>query len=104
MTTDFDQKIAALQREIEELQKQKLAAESMTEEERLAEFLHKHMCHHNHTDACSWYYEMDHKIHNWSGYAHGQYFDLACRCINARKENNVSEKAMADILKAIFRF
>jgi len=46
---------------------------------RLAEVLHKKLCHSNHTDGCSWMYG------DWSKptYAHGHYYDKAERMYKA---------------------
>lgn len=45
-----------LQKQLEETQKKIKELESLTESQRLAEFLHDIMCHWNHTDGCGWYY------------------------------------------------
>lgn len=44
---------------------------TLPENQQLAILLHEHLCYGNHTDSCSWYYEMKNGIeHKWDGYAH----------------------------------
>ena len=34
---------------------------------------HEKTCHHNHTDGCSWFYEIKHNTHNWDSFAHKEF-------------------------------
>ena len=43
----------------------------------LAIFLHKTQCNHNHTDACPWHYEIEKGVHDWSAWAHNEYYKKA---------------------------
>lgn len=71
-TEDFDEQIAAKRREIEELERRKLAARE-SPLQKLADAIHGIECHWNHTDGCSWHYE------SWEkpGYAREQYLKKA---------------------------
>ena len=52
--------------------------ETLPEEERLAIYLHKRMCHLNHTDGCYFYYEVTEGfIHDWKGNVHAEYLQKA---------------------------
>lgn len=53
----IDKKIEDLQKQIEKLKEEKSSLEAMPDEQRLAEALHKKLCHLNHTDCCGWDYE-----------------------------------------------
>jgi hypothetical protein len=52
------------------------------EEQELAIFLHKELCHYNHADGCSWEYEKDRKT-PWCGlyFAHNEYLGMARRML-----------------------
>lgn len=53
----------------------------LSEEQQLAIFLHQHLCTANHTDGCSWGYEIHGVIEDWEGYAHKKYLEMAKRMI-----------------------
>ena len=38
--------------------------------ERIAIVLHDLICRHNHTDGCSWFYELKDKVHDWEKAEH----------------------------------
>lgn len=66
------------QKEIEKLRQEAKQVKTMKPKYVLAEKLHECLCHHNHTDACGWFYEK-----NWddpwnSEYsAHSRYLEKA---------------------------
>lgn len=69
-----------LQRQADELKEQLAAVEAeirrqdgLPEVERLAEHIHKKMCHFEHTEACGWYYEDN----DWTKWAHARYLEQA---------------------------
>lgn len=43
----------------------------------LADALHSLLCHWNHTDGCSWGYEVHNGVIDWTGYAHRSYLEKA---------------------------
>lgn len=53
----------------------------LDEEQQLAIFLHQNLCTVNHTDGCSWGYEIHGVIEDWEGYAHKKYLEMAKRMI-----------------------
>jgi hypothetical protein len=68
--------------------------------QKLAIKLHKTLCHCNHTDCCSWYYEFVEDIaHNWEDYAHKKYLKMADDMLNVT--DNVDEiMALVDCINA----
>lgn len=51
---------------------------NQTEEQRLAEELHAMLCRQDHTEGCSWGYEVSGSGKGWdSGYTHGEYLKRA---------------------------
>lgn len=70
MVKDFDAEIAAHQKEIEKLEAAKSAFEEMTYDQQLAKTLHDAFCRWNHTDGCSWYYEVHEDIDDWTAQSH----------------------------------
>ena len=75
---------------IDDLKKQrdaldaKIAAETartagMTLEQRLADVLHRKLCHWNHIDECGWQYET-----NWDHGTHNRYLLRARKILNSR--------------------
>lgn len=70
----------ALQEAIEIERKRVAKLMAMPQEKQLAIALHDATCKHNHTDACSWYYEMTKEgDHGWEGPAHSEYLDRAAK-------------------------
>lgn len=57
-----------IQQQIEEL---------YSEDKKLAIFLHSKHCHHNHTDGCSWFYDINDGLHDWNAYSHKDWLQKA---------------------------
>lgn len=74
-----------LQREYEDL---------LPENQRMAILLHEKLCKYDHTDQCSWYYEIDGIEHDWNRYQHKEYLEKADKLIS--KGINI------DIMKIVF--
>lgn len=82
MLTEFDlEKLEEKQRRLtEEIEDAKKLIEDQKSKPRNYQFafkLHDMFCCTNHTDGCSWYYEIKNNRHDWSGYAHKRYLDSA---------------------------
>ena len=60
-----------------ELQQVEQAEAKLTPEELLAIDLNGSLCNWNHTDGCSWLYEVKNNVHEWNGYAHAKYLEAA---------------------------
>jgi hypothetical protein len=61
----------------------------------LARELHSVACTHNHTDGCSWFYEIHKGIDNWHEYAHSEWLK------RSRFINNICQKEKIPPSKAI---
>lgn len=63
----------------------KAMRKTYSEEENMAIYLHSVLCHFNHTDICSWYYEMknDGLEDDFSKYTHEKYLEKARAVIRA---------------------
>lgn len=63
----------------------KAMRKTYSEEENMAIYLHSVLCHLNHTDMCSWYYEMKHDglEDDFSKYTHKKYLEKARAVIQA---------------------
>jgi hypothetical protein len=78
--SNIEKEIADKKAELEALEnKAKYFAEQQKyfPERVLAEELHGMLCHWNHTDGCSWHYEIENGVHNWTGNAHSNYLSKA---------------------------
>lgn len=49
----------------------------LSEDKKLAIELHKNLCHSNHTDQCSWYYEKNGLEDDWNRHEHKKWLDKA---------------------------
>lgn len=77
----LEQDIEHLKKEIASKQEQlKLQQEELVRlspVHKLAIAIHDATCYTNHTDGCSWYYEIKNSRHEWSGHAHARALDQA---------------------------
>jgi hypothetical protein len=67
---DYDSEIAKLQAEIVSLQRSRDILTALPIGQRLAIFMHDELCYRNHTDGCSWLYEIRGGVHDWSATEH----------------------------------
>ncbi len=70
------------------------------DEKWLAERLHGSQCNWNHTDGCSWDYEIHNEVVDWSRYAHLQYLNKA-RAVLARIPAEVSIAQARQVIDAV---
>ena len=94
---NFDQKIAELEAELQEVRKEKEAFVALSNDRQLAILLHEILCHWNHTDGCSWHYEMDKGKHRWDNQAHSSYLKKAQAII--KQAGDMSIKDMITLFK-----
>ena len=78
----IDKAIAEQKRKIAELEAAKANMikdrKSLTDTGQLAIFLHNKLCNWNHTDGCSWFYEIaSNGTVNWEGHGHSKYWEIA---------------------------
>ena len=69
----------------------------LPENEKMAILLHNNLCHSNHTDMCSWYYEMKGVIHDWSSWTHKRYLEKANKLI----QSGISLDTIETVFKCI---
>lgn len=64
--------------ELETVKKNMLEdVQTSSEAGQLAIDLHKKLCNWDHTEGCSWYYEIRDGIHDWRGSEHSRWFSKA---------------------------
>lgn len=73
----IEEQIAKHQYEIDLLREEQKRLATLTPEQALAESLHETQCRWNHTDGCSWLYEVHHGVVDWEAYAHAEYLKRA---------------------------
>jgi hypothetical protein len=79
MIDELKQKRLELLREAEHLRAKIEQLESQGNDVNLAEIIHSTFCHHNHADACDWYYN------SWKNpeYARNKYLNIARKVLVA---------------------
>ena len=99
--SEVQNKIEKLNEELELLKKEKKALEELPEDKQLAIALHDLLCHWNHTDGCSWFYEIQDKVHQWggTGSAHNRYLNKARKIISVCKKDEVSVENALKIIR-----
>lgn len=91
---EIEQKIIRLQMELEEAKRQQEEFNKLRFDHRMALLLHENTCIHNHTDGCSWFYEIKNNVHDWSHYEHERYLVRATRIIEAFKADNIFDEGV----------
>lgn len=86
---ELDMKIEAARELIAELQNEKERRSELTEDKKLAEYLHSKQCRWDHTEGCSWFYEVSDSEPNWSGYAHARYLSTAQKALERYDHDTV---------------
>lgn len=81
--------IEELEREKDKIQAEHDELKSLTVEQRVAEYLHGQLCHENHTDGCSWYYEEWENV--YKSYAHRDYLAQAMLMLEDYTENEIMD-------------
>jgi len=75
-----------LEKELQRRQTEKNRLNELGPEKRLAETLHSMLCHWNHTDGCSWYYETWEAPNNNT---HMRYLDKARKALEIADEDTI---------------
>lgn len=80
--------------------KQQMAA--LTVLQRMAIALHDATCNNNHTDGCSWHYEIgDSKRHNWRAYAHKRFYEKTVILNDFCHSMGMSEEDKFDMISVL---
>jgi len=96
---EIEQEIARHKREIEELECKLEKFRLEGPEHILARELHSMLCTWNHTDGCSWFYEAERGVDDWTRFAHGEYLGKATKLIRWCGNHGVSTDAAVNLLK-----
>lgn len=56
---------------------------------RLAIYLHDKLCHSNHTDMCSWYYEIKGLEDDWTSWTHDRYLSKANKALDVCENDEI---------------
>lgn len=87
---ELEKEIEKLENELEEKRKElERIVHKQETEKNLAIQLHEHLCKRNHTDNCSWKYEIKNGYHDWNDYAHKKYLKKAKILIEYCDKNNI---------------
>jgi hypothetical protein len=91
ISVDAAEKIAKIDKEIAEL-------DCMSPPERIAIGLHDLVCTSNHTDACSWYYEVKDGKHDWEKDTHKLWLNKGVLVSKYIDQQKIDEDKLFDIV------
>lgn len=98
----LEQEIAKRQEEIAKIQKQIEQAKKEKPEYQLAKQLHDLTCRWNHTDGCSWFYEINKDgEHDWNRSEHENYLKRANKLMHICEEKRIDVKQAIELYKII---
>jgi polyferredoxin len=66
--------------------------ECLPKNKQIAVFLHSKLCHHNHTDYCGWYYEINGLDDDWSRSVHEEYLEKADKLLEVTGNTDMIKK------------
>jgi len=95
------QKTQQFNQEVKDLEAQLAAAKLESPDQQLAKQLHSMLCTWNHTDGCSWFYEMKNKQDDWTGHAHGEYLKKAQMITHQCKQRNIPVQTAMEVYKMV---
>ena len=85
------EKQARLKEELALLEAEEERLLSLSDDARLAEELHSMQCSWNHTDGCSWHYEISKGVADWKAYAHTRWLHKAREVMKVLPDMSVDE-------------
>ena len=87
----LDSKLNKLKDEIKKLEKEVVEERKklsvLTEEQRVADYLHDVFCHHNHTDGCGWFYDDK----SWTEFSRKEYLSKSKKLLKIYTEEEIYE-------------
>jgi small-conductance mechanosensitive channel len=103
----LEEQIAALQSKLEQAKKAADALKTLKLEERIAIARHDVLCRWNHTDGCSWFYEIKDGIHQFHMNEHARQLLGAQKILRALDNTklsmyNLSKDEIMDVISAVF--
>ena len=95
--SDLQDRISLLEAELNKTRDELDRAQKQDPIYLLAEQLHDRLCKFNHTDGCSWFYEVKGGEPNWTGWAHGKYLAHAQRVTGFCEAHEITVEQALDI-------
>ena len=99
--SSIEEKIKEQKIALEQLEKELVKAKLESPDHQLAEELHGMLCTVNHTDGCSWFYEVKDGEDDWTGYSHGMYLKKAQKLIHECKQKGVTVEQAIELHKLL---
>lgn len=93
MAKDIDQQIQEAEAHLKKLQDERNRQLAMTDDQRLAEWMHDTYCNSSHEDQCGWHYERT-DLKRWSGNAHRRHLDKAVDILNTGVSMDMAKKVI----------
>lgn len=103
MESDFNTRIAALKKEVAELEAERAALEAMAPDEQLAVTLHSMLCRQNHTDGCGWHYHIKGNVHDWATSDHHGYLQKARVVLQFCNKHSINPEVAINLIKVVNR-
>lgn len=97
----LNQEIADAEERVKQLKATKKEFEGMEPMHQLALTLHSMLCRWNHTDGCSWHYEITKSGHDWKQHAHAEYLKKAQTLTSWCERNDVPEHKALGLMALI---
>ena len=97
----IEEQIKKHKQELADLEKSLVKAKLESPDHQLAKELHSMLCRWNHTDGCSWFYEMKNNKDDWNGSAHGTYLKKAQKLIHKCEQEDISIDSAIAIYKMV---
>lgn len=97
--SDNSSKIKELEQQITNLKAEDEYLQSLTPVEKVAIALHSAFCIGNHTDGCSWFYEMKNGIDDWNGNTHDRYLTKATLVLAFCNTHKIMTQDAIDLMK-----
>ena len=99
--TEIEEKLKTRKKEIAELEAALVRAKKEPPNQKLARTLHCMLCNWNHTDGCSWFYEVKNKDEDWTGWAHGEYLKKANMLIHQCEQKGIEVDRALEVFKMV---
>ena len=101
--TDLQDRISQLEAELNKTRGELDRAQKQDPIYLLAEQLHDRLCRHNHTDGCSWFYEIKGGESDWTAWAHDKYLAHAQRLTGFCEAHKITVEQALDIHNVVDR-